>query len=182
MGRNVDALARAVAIAEGFQDASGGVLPLAPARRNNPGSLRASSFASGKDAGGYAVFSSAEDGWKGLYRQIALDRDRGLTLEQFIYKFAPPNENRTREYYLPLIVAQTGLRPSDKLSEVIEPFPSSAPVLPAGLPGVSSAPAPPVTLPLVLPFPPELSLSGGLPWLEIAVGVIGATALAVLSR
>lgn len=139
--RNADKLARGIAIAEGYIDRSGAVLDQAPARRNNPGSLRASSFASG-NVNGYSIFATRQDGWKGLYRQIGLDRNRGLTVEQFIYKFAPPGENRTEAYYLPLILAETGLRRTDRLSDVIESYPANTPTLPEVLPDGLPAAAP----------------------------------------
>lgn len=173
--RNVDRLARSIAIAEGFQDRAGTMLALAPARRRNPGSLRASSFAS-SNVNGYAVFDTIEAGWKGLYRQIGLDRDRRLTLEQFVYKFAPPTENRTAEY-LALVERETGLKRTDRLDVVIESFPTRAPVLMAGLPGVAtapdtSAPAGPILAASVIPA------LGDLP-LEVWLGLFSAGVLAM---
>lgn len=47
---------------------------------------------------GYAVFSTAPAGWRAAIRQIKADQKRGLTLEKFIFKFAPPNENDTTSY------------------------------------------------------------------------------------
>jgi hypothetical protein len=47
---------------------------------------------------GFAKFKSPQEGYNALKRQIALDANRGLTLAQFISKYAPPTENDTRLY------------------------------------------------------------------------------------
>ncbi len=54
--------------------------------------------ASGQDDDGFAAFPSPAAGWRAAHAQIELDKKRGLTIEQFINKFAPPNENDTRNY------------------------------------------------------------------------------------
>lgn len=46
----------------------------------------------------WAGWPSREASYEGLLRQIRLDASRGLTLEQFISKYAPPNENQTGTY------------------------------------------------------------------------------------
>jgi len=175
--RNVDKLARAIAIAEGYQSRGGAVLDLAPARRNNPGSLRASSFPN-EIVNGYAVFPDAATGWRALYRQIALDRDRDLTVERFVYKFAPPSENRTEEYYLPLVLAETGLRRGDKLGAWVDAYPPRSPILPEGLPGVTGA-LPASAPPVVLSSFPALPSLDDVP-IEWAIGGILAAVAAFL--
>ncbi len=85
------------------------------ARNNNPGNLRASSLAIGKDAGGFAIFASAADGWAALERQIALDAGRGLNVGQFISKYAPSSENDTQRY-LANVLAWTGLTSASPLT------------------------------------------------------------------
>jgi hypothetical protein len=47
---------------------------------------------------GYCVFKSPMAGWRAAHRQIATDQARKLTISQFIFKFAPPNENNTNAY------------------------------------------------------------------------------------
>lgn len=71
-----------------------------PQETNNPGNLRyaGQAEASGKDKHGMAVFPNAPAGWRALHRQITLDRKRGLTLREFIAKYAPPNKNNTSAY------------------------------------------------------------------------------------
>lgn len=66
---------------------------------NNPGNLR---FVGQKGAvkgeNGFAKFKTPQEGYNALLNQIELDASRGLTLAQFINKYAPPNENDTRLY------------------------------------------------------------------------------------
>ncbi len=87
-------------------------------RNNNPGNLVFANqeLAVGKDDKGYAQFASAEDGWSALYAQIELDKERGLSLEKFIYKYAPPKDNNT-QLYINKVLKGTGLTQKDLLSE-----------------------------------------------------------------
>ena len=163
-----------------------------PGRDNNPGDLEGSSFAESKD-GPYSVFATPELGWKGLYRQIGLYRDRGLTLAQVIAIYAPANENNTAAY-LAAVEARTGLRGSERLADVIPKFDSNHPPLPFGLPGVIGAQ--PSVLPDVVSFAPlpdsSLDGSGVITYLsdfansgpqaEIALGVLVAGAVYLLFR
>lgn len=47
---------------------------------------------------GYCVFPTPMAGWRAAFRQIRADQRRGLSLKQFIFKFAPPTENDTNAY------------------------------------------------------------------------------------
>ena len=69
-------------------------------KNNNPLNLRYAKQkeAIGKDDDGFAVFATPQAGWRAAHRQITLDQERDLTLKEFIFKFAPPNENNTNEY------------------------------------------------------------------------------------
>lgn len=87
-------------------------------RNNNPGNLRAGVGQIGTDANGYAVFASAEDGWNALYSQINLDISRGLNLQQFIYKYAPPSDNNPTSNYLNFVASKTGLPTDVPLSDL----------------------------------------------------------------
>ena len=71
-----------------------------PQRTNNPGNLRyvGQRESTGEDEHGMAVFPTPWAGWRALHRQIELDQNRGLTLRQFINKYAPSNENDTSAY------------------------------------------------------------------------------------
>lgn len=69
-------------------------------RNHNPVNLR---FAGQKEAIGtdddnFARFPTDPAGWRAAHAQIKLDQNRGLTIEKFIFKFAPPNENNTNAY------------------------------------------------------------------------------------
>jgi hypothetical protein len=91
----VTKLAKLIATEEGFFRS--GTLP---SRRNNPGDLRHSRHASHVGIGSNDIgeIDSVVDGWADLERQLELDASRGMTLEQAIYSWAPPNENNTAGY------------------------------------------------------------------------------------
>jgi hypothetical protein len=88
-------LAQLIAQEEGF-----GIPGDVPTRDNNPGDLRHSphSFhiASAPDAIGQ--IDTVADGWADLERQLELYAQRGMTLQQAIYEFAPPAENNSAAY------------------------------------------------------------------------------------
>lgn len=86
------------------------------ARNNNPGNLRyvGQTGAIGQDAQGFAVFPDLSTGQAALNAQINLDSSRGLTLGQFIAKYAPPSENNTSNY-LSFVSQQTGVDPNTTL-------------------------------------------------------------------
>jgi hypothetical protein len=92
----IDKIASAIATAEGFFSPDPNVLPR---RNNNPGDLRV------PGGGPIRKFATKEEGIAWLYFQIALDIRRGLTLQQLISKWAPPNENNTANY-----IAETARR------------------------------------------------------------------------
>lgn len=66
---------------------------------NNPGNLKfAGQYGAVKGEGGFAKFSSPQEGLNALVDQIRLDVERGHTLATFIGKYAPPTENNTKLY------------------------------------------------------------------------------------
>jgi hypothetical protein len=69
-------------------------------KNNNPVNLRyvGQRDTVGHDDKDFAVFKDGPSGWRAAHRQIGYDVKRGLTLKEFIYKFAPPNENDTDAY------------------------------------------------------------------------------------
>lgn len=68
-------------------------------KNNNPGNLRyVGQAGASQGVGGFARFDSPEAGFQALISQIQLDANRGLTLSQFINKYAPPSENNTSQY------------------------------------------------------------------------------------
>ncbi len=68
-------------------------------KNNNPGNLKfVGQAGAAMGEGGFAKFNTPEDGWQALQNQIRLDQSRGLTLAQFVTKYAPPTENDTNLY------------------------------------------------------------------------------------
>lgn len=88
-------LAHLIAQEEGY-----GIPGALPTRDNNPGDLRHSphSFHTGNDPNAIGQIPTIEEGWADLERQLQLYADRGMTLEQAIYEFAPPSENDSARY------------------------------------------------------------------------------------
>lgn len=66
----------------------------------------------GADLDNFAVFPDDPAGWRAAHRQIKLDQTRGLSLKQFVHKFAPPNENDT-DNYLSFIMKELDLEDAD---------------------------------------------------------------------
>ena len=108
----VDTLANAIATFEGFFRTDTSTLAQ---RNNNPGNLRSGPGQVGVDANGYAVFPTLDAGWQALYNQIALDTARGLTVSQFMGKYAPPSENDTNTY-TNYVIGQLGVSADTPLS------------------------------------------------------------------
>jgi hypothetical protein len=71
---------------------------------NNPGNLKyvgqegAHEGEPAEDGGHWAAFETPEAGYQALHHQIQTDADRGLSLGQFITKYAPPKSNDTAGY------------------------------------------------------------------------------------
>jgi hypothetical protein len=84
----------------------------------------------------WAGWPTREASYEGLLAQIRLDASRGLTLEQFIYKYAPSSENRS-DVYLRNVSAWTGIDPKATLASAIAPGGS----VPAPSPSPSSSPS-----------------------------------------
>ena len=118
-------LLQAIAKMEGF-----GVPNARPTRNNSPGDLlwgpEAKFFGAYKGDPTYAVFYTAEIGWDALRRWLSVpakfDAQRnlvggymGATLQQAIYRFAPPESNNSAEY-LANVCEWTGLTPQTVLT------------------------------------------------------------------
>lgn len=90
---------------------------------NNPGNLMfvgqvGATQGEAKSGGGFwAKFETPEAGYSALKQQIELDKSRGLTLGQFIGKYAPPSENQTLQY-ISDIGQMTGFGENAELTEV----------------------------------------------------------------
>ena len=108
-------LARLIAREEGF-DTDGTI----PRLRNNPGDLRHSPHSEHpNDPNGIGYIDSPADGWADLERQLQLYAERGLTLAQAIYEFAPPSENDSEEY-LQFVCAGLGLSRDTPVAKALE--------------------------------------------------------------
>lgn len=89
-------------------------------RQNNPGNLKFVGQAGAtKGEKGFAKFATPVHGQAALENQIKLDASRGLSLEKFIYKYAPPKENNTKAYLASVSRALRGT-PKDQLAKLIQ--------------------------------------------------------------
>ena len=88
-------------------------------RNKNPLNLRFAGQheATGKDDSGFAVFPTDAAGWRAAHAQIELDQGRELDITEFIFKFAPPNENDTLNY-LNFVLAELGTHSLMKLRDI----------------------------------------------------------------
>lgn len=131
-------------IAEAIATMEGWYIPGSRARRNNnPGNLR--SWGSNPIEGGYAQFPSADAGWAALRRQVQLNINRGLTLEEFfggktgVYGgYAPSADRNDPDGYARFVAQKTGIplgtpigqtgapSTSPPLSQLAQHFPSRA--------------------------------------------------------
>ena len=107
--------------------ATGGVdnTPVLSIRNNNPGNLRYSENltkpgyileGATKGDAGFAKFNTIEEGIEAMKKQLRLDLiKRGMTLEDFLNKYAPSTENKT-DVYINNIAKALGIDPEDKVS------------------------------------------------------------------
>lgn len=108
-------LARLIAQEEGY-----GIVGDIPTTNNNPGDLRHSphSFHTG-DPNAIGQIGTPAEGWEDLERQLQLYAERGMTLQQAIYEFAPPSENNS-EQYLGFICRGLGLTATDSVADALK--------------------------------------------------------------
>jgi hypothetical protein len=109
-------IAELIAKEEGY-----GVPGALPTRDDNPGDLRHSphSFHAADAPDSIGVISTAEEGWEDLVRQLDRYAERGLTVSQAIYEWAPPIENNTAQY-LAYVVGGLGCTSDTLLSEALK--------------------------------------------------------------
>ena len=88
-------------------------------RNNNPGNLRFANQrgSTGKDASGFAIFSTPEAGMVALEKQIRLDMGRGDTLQKFINDYAPAADKNNPRKYIQFVSEQTGIQPGEQIPE-----------------------------------------------------------------
>ena len=116
-------LAGAIAEMEGFYKPRS-----VPQRLNNPGDLMFahqrkavphSIVGSDNKVRIYAEFPTIEDGWEALYRQIRLDASRGLTISQFIHKYAPADDGNNPRSYTAYVCRRLGVGKDSLLSSLL---------------------------------------------------------------
>jgi hypothetical protein len=110
-------LAQLIAKQEGF-----GTPGAIPTTHNNPGDLRHSPHSShaGEDPNAIGEIDTAADGWADLERQLQLYAQRGLTLQQAIYEWAPPSDGNATENYLALVCAGLGMSPNTTVTDALK--------------------------------------------------------------
>ncbi len=90
---------------------------------NNPGNLKfadqtgATKGEAADDGGSFAKFESADAGLEALRKQVLKDQEKGLTLREFVSKYAPPGSNDT-EAYIKAAVKELRAEEGDTLDEV----------------------------------------------------------------
>jgi hypothetical protein len=96
---------------------------------NNPGNLKyagqegaeqgeEAKSPDGKPAGHWARFVSVDEGLQALRAQVERDAERGLTIRQFVEKYAPKSDNNDTERYVKQALAALRADEGDLLSEV----------------------------------------------------------------
>lgn len=109
-------LAELIAKEEGF-----GIPGALPTRNNNPGDLRHSphSFHDPDAPDAIGKIDTITDGWADLERQLHRYAERGLTLAQAIYEFAPPSENNSGAY-LAYVVNELGCQSDTPMADALK--------------------------------------------------------------
>ena len=70
------------------------------------------------DKEGFLIFENYAAGRKALEKDILLKVLKGMTLEKFVYTYAPPNQNNT-ENYIKLMTEFTGIARDKKLLDLV---------------------------------------------------------------
>jgi len=89
---------------------------------NNPGNLKfadqdgATQGEPAEDGGHWAKFPTVDAGMEALRQQVMRDSEKGLTVRQFVTKYAPPGSNNTEEY-IAQAAAALKAKPDDALAE-----------------------------------------------------------------
>lgn len=129
----IESIAKAIARQEGYYNANWQPQSNTLAyRNNNPGNLR--SWGSNPVVSGYAQFPTVDQGWQALYRQVQLNIDRGLTLEEFfagkpgVYGgYAPAADSNLPYTYANNVASWTGIPLGIPLNQLLDPATGTAP-------------------------------------------------------
>ena len=166
-----------------IQDIAGGITRFEGAcsspgvcTNNNPGNLRAGPGSIGTDARGFAIFPDFQTGEAALERQVQLNVDRGLTLDEFfggkagVYPgYAPAADKNNPGQYAGTVASWIGIDPNVPLSDVIGQ--ETTPVLDSGDAG---------NMPIDLGVPDGAGSSNGL-WWGLGIAAAGLALVAVTS-
>jgi hypothetical protein len=110
-------LARLMSDEEGYN-----VLGSIPQRQNNPLDLRHAPLETHPPDSPDSVgsFATSAQGWAMGERQLQLYAERGLTLEQMVYEFAPPSDNNDTLAYLNFICKGGGWTSDTPVAQALE--------------------------------------------------------------
>lgn len=88
-----------------------------PHLRNNPGDLRHSPHGrhEGIPVDAIAIEPSPQLGEEDMERQFHLDAERGMTLQQFAFSYAPPSDGNNTDAYLASLCQGLNLPPTTPL-------------------------------------------------------------------
>lgn len=90
-------------------------------RNNNPGNLKCAGQPGvvSCDPRGFAVFSDYAAGYQALQSQISLDASRGLSIADFMAKYAPASDANDPASYAAKVAQAAGLQVSDPLAAAL---------------------------------------------------------------
>jgi hypothetical protein len=108
-------LGEVIAKEEGY-----GIPGTLPTRDNNPGDLRHSphSFHTAAAPNAIGQIDTPQDGWDDLELQLKEYAARGMTIQEVVYEYAPPNENNTPGY-LEYVCTNVPCNPDDSVAEIL---------------------------------------------------------------
>ena len=111
------ALAQSIAQAIQAQEGYGTPNAVTINANNNPGAIR--SWPGMPTSNGFAVFPNYQTGFNALTTDVQTNIDAGLTLSQFINKYAPAADSNTPSSYIAFVSSQTGLDPNQPMSAAV---------------------------------------------------------------
>jgi hypothetical protein len=89
-------------------------------RNNNPGNLRPAGQPGCTPVAGFCSFTDYNAGYSALEKQIQLDASRGLSIADFIAKYAPASDSNDPASYAAAVASAAGLSVSDPLSAALD--------------------------------------------------------------
>lgn len=112
-------LAQLMAKQEGF-----GIKGAIPTTRNNPTDLRHSPHSQHPGGPAHAndigTIDTIEHGWDDAERQLRIYAQEGLTLQQMVYRFAPPSDHNNSAAYLNFVCMGLGMSPDTPVADALK--------------------------------------------------------------